>query len=78
MSGDFGSGVQSTSTTAEPRDGAEPVDRRSEIVNRELQRRLERFDELEDADFGAFGALDWTACVFLFFVLPLFIVWWFA
>ncbi len=78
MSGDSDSRVQSTSTTTEPRDGAEAVDRRSLIVNRELRRRLERFDELEDADFGAFGALDWTACVFFFFVLPLLIAWWFA
>lgn len=69
----------------EPRSDASPgdasadsgaADPRLEIVRDELERRLRRFDELDDSAFGSFSALDWALCTLLFFLAPLVIVWW--
>jgi hypothetical protein len=49
---------------------------RESVIRAELERRVELFDELEDAAFGEFGAVDWTVCTVVFFVLPLLIAWW--
>jgi hypothetical protein len=46
------------------------------VIREELERRVELFDKLEDAEFGKFGALDWSLCTAIFFVLPLLIAWW--
>lgn len=51
------------------------TDHRSRILHRELERRLEFFDEADDEVFGRFTAVDWAVCTVLFFVLPLVIVW---
>jgi len=55
---------------------SESMDPRSQIIHRELERRLREFDDLDDAAFGEFTGVDWTICTLLFFVLPLLIAWW--
>jgi len=50
-------------------------DPRSQILQRELERRLEFFDAADDAVFGHFTSVDWAVCTILFFALPLLIVW---
>ena len=49
---------------------------RDEVLARELQRRIEVFDEIDDDEFGRFTAVDWTICTVFFFVLPILIAWW--
>jgi len=48
---------------------------RSRILHRELERRLEFFDDADESVFGRFTTVDWVLCTILFFVLPLVIVW---
>jgi hypothetical protein len=49
---------------------------RDEVLARELQRRIEIFDEIDDDEFGRFTAVDWTICTVFFFVLPILVAWW--
>jgi hypothetical protein len=83
----LGAGLECAAMAEDPRSGqdgeilpevAARSDQRSEIIRRELQRRLELLEETDDAAFGRFTALDWVVCSLLFFVLPLLIVWWAA
>jgi len=48
---------------------------RSQILRRELERRLEFFEEADEEVFGRFTAIDWAVCTILFFAIPLVIVW---
>jgi hypothetical protein len=48
----------------------------AEILQRELERRLELIDSAGDAEFGPFTPLDWTVVLLFFFILPLLIAWW--
>lgn len=49
-------------------------DRRAEILRRELEHRLQFFEESDDSVFGAFTTLDWVLCTLFFFALPLLII----
>jgi hypothetical protein len=53
-------------------------ERESELLLRELERRLAWMTESDEAEFGAFTRLDWWICTLCFFVLPLVVVWWMA
>jgi len=48
---------------------------RSRLLHRELERRLEFFDDTDESVFGRFTTADWVLCTILFFVLPLVIAW---
>jgi len=50
----------------------------SELLTRELERRLEWLSQADEAEFGHFGRLDWWICAALFFVIPILVVWWAA
>ena len=49
---------------------------RDEVLAKELQRRIDVFEEIDDDEFGRFTAVDWTICTVFFFVLPIFVAWW--
>jgi len=53
-------------------------ERESELLLRELERRLAWMTEADEAEFGAFTRLDWWICTLCFFALPLVVVWWMA
>jgi hypothetical protein len=61
-----------------PPKGAVRDDRHSQIIRRELDRRIALLEETDDAVFGRFTALDWAVCSICFFLLPLLIAWWAA
>lgn len=61
---------------AAPRPGRELAHHRESVIRAELERRVELFDKFKDAEFGEFGAMDWTVCTTVFFVLPLLVAWW--
>ena len=49
-------------------------DRREEILQEELERRLVFLEESDDSVFGEFTTLDWVLCILLFFALPLLVI----
>ncbi|HEY5658925.1 MAG TPA: hypothetical protein VIY27_14135 [Myxococcota bacterium] len=53
-------------------------ERESELLLRELERRLAWMTEADEAEFGNFTRLDWWICSVCFFFLPLVVVWWVA
>ena len=44
----------------------------------ELSQRIREIEADDERAYGAFGAIDWIACVLLSVVFPIAIVWWFA
>ena len=63
-------------TEASPSSDQEVARHREKVIRMELERRIELFDQLEDAEFGRFGAIDWVVCTTVFFLLPLLVAWW--
>jgi len=45
---------------------------------RELERRIEKLESHDEAEFGRFTTLDWTICIVFGFALPLLAFWWWA
>ena len=70
------SGLPTEAPGTAPSPGHEIDHHRERVIRAELDRRVELFDKLKDAEFGEFGAMDWTVCTAVFFVLPLLIAWW--
>ena len=50
------------------------LERRAEILHKELERRLDFLETSDDSAFGAFTTLDWILCTVLFFALPLLVL----
>jgi len=62
-----------------PSDSAElRSERESELLRRELERRLAWMTDADEAEFGRFTRLDWWICGVCFCALPLLMVWWLA
>jgi hypothetical protein len=81
----LGCGLQSTRRVAEDpltqpsRDDTSPRDaRETELLTRELERRLTWISRADDDEFGRFTRLDWWICTVFFLVLPVVAVWWAA
>ncbi len=51
-------------------------ERETEVLRRELERRLAILEKTDDAAFGRFTALDWAITIVLFVLLPLLLAWW--
>lgn len=49
-----------------------------ECLVRELERRIEILENLEDSSFGNFTTLDWVFCVIAFIILPHIFLWMFV
>jgi len=45
---------------------------------RELERRIQELETLDEAAFGHFTAWDWTVCIVFGLALPLLGIWWWA
>ena len=45
---------------------------------RELERRIQELESIDEAAFGRFTAWDWTACIAFGLALPLLGIWWWA
>jgi hypothetical protein len=50
----------------------------SELLRRELERRLAWMSDSDGTEFGSFTRLDWWISGVCFFLLPLVLVWWVA
>lgn len=48
----------------------------SEVILRELERRLTILEKADEPSFGSFTAVDWILCVIFFVILPLVLAWW--
>lgn len=53
-------------------------ERETEVLRRELERRLAILDDADEDRFGSFTPLDWAICVLFFVIIPILAVWWFA
>jgi hypothetical protein len=78
-------GLQATRSAAEApltqpsRDDSSARDaRETELLTRELERRLAWMSRADDAEFGRFTRLDWWLCALFFLALPIVAVWWAA
>ncbi len=49
-----------------------------EYIVRELERRIQKIEQMEESAFGRFTALDWVICVIAFVILPHAVLWLFA
>jgi len=58
--------------------GGMPQGHESEVLRRELERRLTILEGTNEEEFGPFTALDWTICVLFFVIIPILAVWWYA
>jgi hypothetical protein len=56
--------------------GTDPADR--ELLVKDLERRIEALEGLDDSDIGRFTALDWFFCIVGSVVIPVIALWWFA
>jgi len=45
---------------------------------RELERRIQELETVDEAAFGRFTAWDWTICIVFGLALPLLGIWWWA
>jgi hypothetical protein len=56
--------------------GTDPADR--ELLVKDLERRIEALEGLDDSDIGRFTALDWFFCIVGSVVIPVIALWWFS
>ena len=58
--------------------GGIPQGHDTEVLRRELERRLVILEDANEEEFGRFTAFDWTICVLFFVILPILVAWWYA
>jgi hypothetical protein len=49
--------------------------REQRVLQHELERRLRLLDDADEAEFGAFTAIDWCITLLCFLLLPILLVW---